>query len=287
MFGAYGGLTCFLAENLSRDGIFDALRRRHHYGTTGCRMHMAVHANFSAEAEVFEEDPNVYPDTPSRQASRAMMGDIVRCNAEAVDLEVRVLAHAPIESIEVRNATDVVEVLRPFSESDLGPRVRVVWSGAEYRGRGRETNWVGRARFHGCSIERMTKINAWNHERLLEQRGVDAVEWDAITTGNFGGFDAYLREGDGASLEIRTNLGDMDIPLADLGMNPVLHEAGGLRRELRVSRLPDRGGATDQGREIEATVRVPLDGSRDNPLWICVTTEDGFQAWSSPIFVFS
>jgi len=24
----------------------------------------------------------------------------------------------------------------------------------------------------------------------------------------------------------------------------------------------------------------------DNPLWVCVTTEDGFQAWSSPIFVF-
>ena len=24
----------------------------------------------------------------------------------------------------------------------------------------------------------------------------------------------------------------------------------------------------------------------DNPLWICVYTEDGFQAWSSPVFVF-
>ena len=37
-FGAYGGLTCMLAPEFSRDGFLDALRRRHHYGTTGCRM---------------------------------------------------------------------------------------------------------------------------------------------------------------------------------------------------------------------------------------------------------
>jgi hypothetical protein len=34
-------------------------------------------------------------------------------------------------------------------------------------------------------------------------------------------------------------------------------------------------------------VEIPLDAAKDNPLWVCVTTEDGFQAWSSPVFVFS
>src|SRR3546814_19560240 len=37
-FGAYGGLTGFYAGELTRDGIFERLRRRHHYGTTGCRL---------------------------------------------------------------------------------------------------------------------------------------------------------------------------------------------------------------------------------------------------------
>ena len=45
-FGAYGGLTCFLTDDLSRDGIFECLRRRHHYGTTGCRMQMDVAVKF-------------------------------------------------------------------------------------------------------------------------------------------------------------------------------------------------------------------------------------------------
>jgi len=30
---------------------------------------------------------------------------------------------------------------------------------------------------------------------------------------------------------------------------------------------------------------IPLTGGRDNPLHVCVTTEDGHQAWSSPIYV--
>ena len=36
-FGSYGGLTCFLAERLDRAAIFEAMRRRHHYATTGNR----------------------------------------------------------------------------------------------------------------------------------------------------------------------------------------------------------------------------------------------------------
>ncbi len=43
-FGAYGGLTCYHANELSRDGIFEALRSRRHYGTTGNRMYVDVRA---------------------------------------------------------------------------------------------------------------------------------------------------------------------------------------------------------------------------------------------------
>ncbi|WP_170765623.1 hypothetical protein [Ruegeria lacuscaerulensis] len=37
LFGAYGGLTCFITAENTRDGIMEAQRRRHHYATTGCR----------------------------------------------------------------------------------------------------------------------------------------------------------------------------------------------------------------------------------------------------------
>ncbi len=34
---------------------------------------------------------------------------------------------------------------------------------------------------------------------------------------------------------------------------------------------------------LSADVEIPLAANRDNPLWVCVTTEDGL---SSPIYVF-
>ena len=280
-FGAYGGLTCFLTESLTRDSIFDCLRKRHHYGTTGCRMHLDVRAGFTS-AQVFDRDPNVYADATAMPATSVMMGDIVATTDGEVDLSIEVAAHTAIERVEIRNGTTVLETLRPYSETDLGARIRVIWSGAEYRGRGRQSSWIGRARFSGCEVKRIAKINAWNHERLLAQRGSDTVEWNAITTGNFGGFDAYLKESADARLDLTSNHGGLDMPLAEIGLDDVVVDAGGLERRLRVFRLPE----TNPHRVLQTTRRIPLQDQGDNPLWVCVTTEDGFQAWSSPIFVF-
>jgi len=281
-FGAYGGLTCFLTDDLSRDGIFECLRRRHHYGTTGCRMHMDVAVQFEQDATVFERDPKAFPDTKRCASREVMMGDIVQSSASEAMLKLYVLAHAPIERIEIRNGTEVLEIFRPYSATDLGSRIRVIWSGAEYRGRGRQSTWTGRAVFRKCRIERLAKINAWNHERRLERCSRETVEWDAITTGNFGGFDVWLEEGDTAELDLTTNRGAIRKPLKTIGLEDTVLEAGGLERRLHVFRLPEN----NPHREVQHQFRIPLKPKCDNPLWICVTTEDGFQAWSSPVFVY-
>lgn len=282
-FGAYGGLTCFLTDDLSREGIFECLRRRHHYGTTGCRMHMEVAVQFEQDATVFERDPKAFPDTSSFQSREVMMGDIVQSTAREVTLKLHIIAHASIERIEIRNGIEVFETFRPYSATDLGSRIRVIWSGAEYRGRGRQSAWTGRAVFKDCRIQHFAKINAWNHERQLERCSRDTVEWDAITTGNFGGFDVWLTEGKSAELDLTSNRGIIRKPLKKVGLEDTVMDAGGLERKLRVFRLPDE----NPHREVRHELRVPLKPQGDNPLWICVTTEDGFQAWSSPVFVFS
>ena len=279
-FGAYGGLTCYFANELTRDGIFDSLRRRHHYGTTGNRLHLEVHAGFAGGAELFDQDPALF-DTTSIPVSEVMMGDIARTTDKTVTLRVHARSASPIERIEIRNGKDVLQTVRGHSEADLGARIRVLWSGAEYRGRGRESNWVGEARFPGATIKAMGKVNAWNHERRLEQTDDDTVAFDAITTGNFGGFDVWLEETATARLEIESNLVNETMPLADVGFEDMVFDAGALRRQIRAFRLPE----TLAGREISVSVPVELKQGVDNPLWVRVTTEDGFQAWSSPIYV--
>ena len=127
----------------------------------------------------------------------------------------------------------------------------------------------------------MKKINAWNHEKRLQTCGTKSVEWDAVTTGNFGGFDVWLEEGDDAELDLASNYGSLRIPLNQINLEDHVLDAGGLERQIRVFRLPE----INPHREIEHHLQIPLKSNQDNPVWVCVTTEDGFQAWSSPIFV--
>ncbi len=281
-FGAYGGLTCFYATELTRDGLFDCLRRRHHYGTTGTRLHLDVRAEFAGSATLFERDPNAFPETTSKAVNEVMMGDIVQTDDDMLTLKLEVIAQAPIERIEIRNGKEVIQTLRPYTNEHLGDRIRVLWSGAEYRGRGRTTEWKGRARFLGSTIQRMEKVNIWNHERLVEQQSVDTVQFDTITTGNYGGFDVWVENNADCRMELVSNHGSLNLPLSDIGMEDTIMEAGGLARQIKVFRLPNH----NPHREMTESLDIALRPVGDNPIWVCVYTEDGFQAWSSPIFAY-
>jgi hypothetical protein len=281
IFGALGGLTCFLADKNDRDSIFEAQRRRHHYGTTGCRMFMDVRINLTEVSTVYKRNPDAMPDTAMYQVNSVMMGDIVQTSADEVELAVSIKAHAGIERIEIRNGADVLETLRPYSESDLGRRIRVLWSGAEYRGRDRVTTWSGRAQFNGTVIERFETINQWNPDQLFEQRGSDTVTWNTVTTGNFRGCDAWLDD-DTGDVAVTTNHGALSLDLGGIGLGDVVLDAGGLERKLKILRLPENRLKN----EMTFARNIKLNAKVDNPIWICVFTEDGFQAWSSPVYVF-
>ena len=45
-FGAIGGLTCYFMPELTRDALFEALRQRRHYGTTGTRLFIDLRGTF-------------------------------------------------------------------------------------------------------------------------------------------------------------------------------------------------------------------------------------------------
>ena len=281
MFGAYGGLTCLLAPELTRPAILDAYRRRRHYGTTGSRIVLDLRVAFDRPAELFDEDPALGP-TSSRPVPEAGMGDILRAADPEMTLLLDVHAPAPVERVEIRNGTETVEVFRPFGEEDLGARVRVLWEGAAYRGRGRQTVWDGRARLEGNAFRRLAPINFWNLDRRFARTGPGGVEWSSLTTGNVAGFDAWLEEADAGRLHIETPLVSCALPVAEIGLEDIVFEAGGLDRRLRVFRLPEQ----NPHRRIVLERRIPLHERGDNAVYVRVTTEDGHRAWSSPVYIF-
>src|SRR6185436_7185645 len=99
----------------------------------------------------------------------AQMGDIIRPGNVPMRLAAEVLGTAPIDRVDVLHATRVAQTFRPYSASDLGRRVRVLWQGAEYRGRGRETLWQGRLAIAGNRIARHAAVNFLNPERTVQE----------------------------------------------------------------------------------------------------------------------
>ncbi|MEZ5816121.1 MAG: DUF3604 domain-containing protein [Hyphomicrobiaceae bacterium] len=280
-FGSQGGLTCFLADRLDRDAIFEAIRRRHHYGTTGNRLLLDVSA-IAESAEVFERDPAVYAGARSRPDVPIGMGDIARVKGEAVDLHVRVAGSAPVERVEIFDGERLVECIRPYTIADLGARVRLVYQGAEYRGRARTTNWDGELRVSGNAIVRAEMINNWNLDRGLQSQTTTGLTWKAVTTGNYGAIDIWLGNGlDGQiSFETRHVHGTRDI--ASLGLERHIFSAGGLDRAVKLFRLPEQMTQTN----LNIRRRVALRECGDTRLYVRVTQEDGHRAWSSPIYLY-
>jgi hypothetical protein len=212
----------------------------------------------------------------------AHMGDIIRPGNVPMRLAVEVIGTAPIDRIEVLHGTRVAQTVRPFAAADLGRRVRVLWQGAEYRGRGRETMWQGKLTLTGNRFLRFAPVNFLNPERKVQETTPSkGLAWGSVTTGNLAGVDIWLDEARRGTLSLETNVVSGDVELASLVDNLVVLEGGGLGRRLSVYRLP----------EVDWTPRVALDhtvkfpGGADLPIYVRVTQADGNQAWSSPIYL--
>ena len=280
-FGAIGGLTCYFMPELTRDAVFEALRRRRHYGTTGTRIFIDLRATFAAPVTGFSEDPKLAPadEIPVREAQ---MGDIVRPGNVPMRLTAEVIGTAPIERVDVLHGKDVVKTVRPFAADALGRRVRVLWQGAEYRGRGRETFWKGKLSVDGNRIARFAPVNFLNPERkVVETAPGAALAWTSVTTGNLAGIDLWLDAAARGTLRVETDIVSGTIDLAALRDDVVSLDGGGLGRRLGVYRLPD----AEWSRRVTLEHQVTFAGGADLPVYLRVTQADGHQAWTSPIYL--
>jgi hypothetical protein len=280
-FGAIGGLSCYFMPELTRDALFRALRQRKHYGTTGTRIFIDVNGAFDREVTGFADDPALGP-TKELAVRDAQMGDIIRPRGATMRLSAEVIGTAPVEHVDVLHGTEVVHSVRPFGRSDLGRRVRVLWQGAEYRGRGRETTWRGTLTVVGTRIVRFAAVNFLNPERRITETvpGI-TLAMSSVTTGNLAGVDLWLDEASTGTLKIETNVVTGAVDLSTLADNIVVYDGGGLGRRLSVYRLPEK----DWDRRVTLEHSVTHSGGADLPVYIRVTQADGHQAWTSPIYL--
>ncbi len=280
-FGSQGGLTCFLAERLDRAAIFECMRRRRHYATTGNRAILTTSVVTATPAELFHTDPALGP-AGSEPAQQLMMGDIARVADSEVEFVVEVVASAPIETIDIWDGLELLETVRPYAAADLGTRVRLVYEGAEVRGRARTTIWDGTLTITGNRILRTAVINSWNLDRGIQGQDDGSIVWKAVTTGNYGAIDLWLEQPATGRLAFNTKPISGEVDIAALGIEPTVFDAGGLERRVILQRLPER--MTEQ--RLLVRRKVPVRASGDTRLFVRVQQEDGHRIWSSPIYLF-
>ena len=284
-FGAVGGLTCYLMPELTRSRLVDCINARHHYATTGGpsgRMRLEVSISFDEPATQYLDDPLLTKNCLTKPCFQAMMGDIVFLPAGAAYLKINVDAAAPVLSVDIFNGTDHLECYHPYEESDLGDRITVLWEGAEYRGRFRAVSWDGSAHFDKATITSAVPVNFFNRDKKLDMVSSSDLRWQSVTTGNFAGFVARLKDSKLGSVNIKTPLINESVKLIDIGYGGNLLDASdSLPRRIQIYRLPNDNPNTSV--RIERKLEPQI--GRDNPFYARITLEDGTQAWSSPIYV--
>ncbi|MBW1803714.1 MAG: DUF3604 domain-containing protein [Deltaproteobacteria bacterium] len=263
-FGSLGGLTCVLAAKLERESIFDALKARHCYATTGNRSLVKVYVTMD-------------------NGQRAMMGDIVSYEYGTALLSVNITGTAPIESVEIRNGLDTVGTFRPYDKNDIyhSKRLKIVWSGSELRGRARMVSWDGVLQLIGNTISSAKAINLWNEHHPLKLIDENRLEWESITTGGVAGIILTLKEANTGQIEIETAQGNISIDVNSIGISPKTWNYGGLDKNLKIYRLPDNKSST----EVSFKLAINKLRKGDNPIYVRMMQEDGHMAWSSPVYL--
>ena len=249
-FGVYGGLTCIWAEELTRQGLWRALKARRCYGTTGQRIRLEVTA---------DEWP---------------MGTEFTAG-EPPEIRVQVWGTAPIERVDVfRGLQQVYSYPEKVVRDE--DRVRVAWSGQRIRARNRLVRWDG-----GLSLDQGKILSATDYAFDSASEGIEeiserAVSWKSVTTGDA---DGVILQPPATVLSFNTPVIQHAVSLAEIAGGPIAVEAGGIDIKVVFEHQP-----LGIGRDVEFSFRESELLAGCHPCWVRVVQTDGAKAWSSPIY---
>jgi hypothetical protein len=258
--GVHGGLTAFLAPELTRDAIWDALKSRRFYGTTGPRILIDLDVNGHAIGSEVE-----LSETPHIRA--------------------RVVGTTEIDTVELRRGTETVHTVSglPRPSPDEPKRVRLAWRGARNRGRSRALDWSGELRVWKGAITSVENYAIDNPLEGVQHWDGDRIVWTSHTCGDWDGVIFDVKANRETIFDFRTPSMSFTFGLFDLiGVNHEYWQTGPLLEQQVIARLlSHQPGANEI--TLEWQDENPWDGV--NPYWLWVTQADGEMAWTSPVYL--
>lgn len=258
-FDVEGGYAGVYAEEHSRQGLWDAIFRRHTYATTGERILLRV-------------------TTPGG----AMMGDRV-CEEEVPRLDVEVGGTAPLFAVEVRRGLDTVHRWPDPEEVSALPlhrrRLAIVWSGVRVRSRRKKARWDGTLTIRGGAFRGIEEFAFDRRDEGVTSSSTQLATWRSTTSGDPDGLLIDL-VGEGGTILFATRPVSFEISPSDVDGRVLTFDGGGVNLQVQVFWVPREAPS-----DLSFSFRDPAPVKGEvNPYWVRVTQRDGNAAWSSPIY---
>lgn len=262
-FGIFGGLTCVLASELTRKAVFEALKTRRCYGTTGPRMAIDLSVNGQP------------------------MGWVGSLTKPAV-LKATIQGTCPIEKVEVFRGLKLAKTFwnPAFPAPTDCLRIRVLWKGARHRGRGRRITWNGTVSVTGSTIIAARTVAFDSPGDGITNQSPSQIQFRSQTTGDSDGIELEISPGTNATITLETPEGTWSVNTNDTALNQPqgrVIELGSLERRVTFQRYPDTAQMSTTPFDIELPLEKPT--APHTPWYVKVTQSDGHLAWTSPVYL--
>jgi hypothetical protein len=255
-FDVPGGLTAVFAPELTRAAVWQALKRRSCYGTTGARILLDVTADGAPMGAAIQ--------TPRPPA-----------------LAVSVAATAPLLEVELYRGESLIyraPFRRPATPAERS--ILVLWSGVRVRGRQKLVDWSGHLQVRQGRIVAVRPVAFDRADEGITRLTNQRVAWRSTTGGDGDGLILTV-DGDDAVLDIVTPPLSLECRVAEIGFTPRVYPAGGVNQRVVIAETTFPPGPDSWEFKYEADQFAP----GVHPYWLRVIQEDGHMAWSSPIYV--
>jgi hypothetical protein len=253
-FDVNGGLTAVYAKELSREGIWEELKARSCYGTTGKRIILDMRFGENIMGSECETSDNP-------------------------EFDIFVGALTEIKDIEIRRGTKTIYSYAQDKGRVVDNAISVWWSGVRSKTRSKKTTWEGTISVSGNSIRHCEKFAFNRPEENVIKLSSNLLSFNSTTSGDIDGIDINLNEM-GGSISFETERTSFSVAIDDIKEKMIVEDAGGVNQRVHIDCL----------RKIEEkNIRfkyVDTDAPKGcSAYWVKVTQKDGNMAWSSPIYI--
>ena len=251
------GVTAFLAADLTREALWEAMAARRCYATDGPRIRLAVTADGHLMGSEYATDG--FP--------------LVAVEAEGT---------AGIEQVDLLCGAEPLWTWRP-AMAPVDGAVRVLWGGTEGHGGAprQRVSWKGRFIVDDGRIAKVEPVAPVTPFDRVEQVDARTVLFDTVTAGNRMGMCLEIEGGPSTSCRFESGPASFDFALSQVREQPMRVEAGGASRHVIAGPAP----SPELSPRVELSFRDTREVSGLCPYWVRVTQIDQHRAWSSPIYV--